>query len=76
MFLRAILKVEFEKSIDDQERLREFVLESFKIVVNESSLKEAGNKIKDLDYITLNIKVPSISKRNVIDNLDLSLLLK
>ncbi|CAB4475664.1 unnamed protein product [Rhizophagus irregularis] len=82
MFLRAICKVEFEKSKADQENLRKFVLESFKIVLDYEKgevegLDIPGNTIKNtLDHLTLDIKVPSISKRNIVDSIDLKLLLK
>lgn len=82
MFLRAICKVEFEKSKTDQESLRKFILESFKIVLDHEKgevegLDIPGNTIKNtLDHLTLDIKVPSISKRNIVDSIDLKLLLK
>ena len=82
MFLRVILKVEFEKSKTDQESLCKFVLESFKIVLNyeqgrAEGLDIPGNIIKStLDHLTLDIRVPSISKHNIVNNMDLKLLLK
>lgn len=81
-FLRAINKVEFERSKVDQDSLCRFVLESFRIVLDheksaEIGLDTSGNVIKNtLDYITLDIKVPSASKRNIIDNINLRVLLK
>ncbi|RGB22336.1 hypothetical protein C1646_776263 [Rhizophagus diaphanus] len=71
MFLRAICKVEFEKSKADQESLRKFILELFKIVLDYEKgevegLDIPGNTIKNtLDHLTLDIKVPSTSKRNI-----------
>jgi hypothetical protein len=83
MHLRAIQKDEFESSKDDQEQLKKFVIESFKIVHNYELNKDGaaidlpGDIIKKtLDRITLEIKVPSVSKHNIVDNLDLKKLLR
>ncbi|CAB4459559.1 unnamed protein product [Rhizophagus irregularis] len=83
MHLRAIQKNEFESSKDDQEQLKKFVIESFKIVHNYELNKDGaaidlpGDIIKKtLDRITLEIKVPSVSKHNIVDNLDLKKLLR
>ncbi|CAB4413185.1 unnamed protein product [Rhizophagus irregularis] len=83
MHLRAIQKDEFESSKDDQEQLKKFVIESFKIVHNYELNKDgaaidlSGDIIKKtLDRITLEIKVPSVSKHNIVDNLDLKKLLR
>ncbi|CAG8780182.1 20713_t:CDS:2, partial [Rhizophagus irregularis] len=64
MHLRAIQKDEFESSKDDQEQLKKFVIESFKIVLDYELLDKdgadvdlPGDKIKKtLDHITLGIK--------------------
>jgi hypothetical protein len=85
LYLRAIEKIEFEESRIDQEKLSNFVLESFKIVLNYEQKKTTTNSILDipsnvikntLDHITIGIKVPSISKYNIVNDLDLRKLLK
>ncbi|GBC42271.2 hypothetical protein GLOIN_2v1791514 [Rhizophagus irregularis DAOM 181602=DAOM 197198] len=70
---------EFESSKDDQEQLKKFVIESFKIVLDYELLDKdgadvdlPGDKIKKtLDHITLGIKVHSVSKHDIVNTLDL-----
>jgi hypothetical protein len=84
LHLRAIQKDEFESSKDDQEQLKKFVIESFKIVLDYELLDKdgadvdlPGDKIKKtLDHITLGIKVHSVSKHNIVNTLDLKKLLR
>ncbi|CAB5203348.1 unnamed protein product [Rhizophagus irregularis] len=68
MHLRAIQKDEFESSKNDQEQLKKFVIESFKIVLDYELLDKDGANVdlpgdkikKTLDHITLGIKVHSV----------------
>ncbi|CAB4475103.1 unnamed protein product [Rhizophagus irregularis] len=84
MHLCAIQKDEFESSKDDQEQLKKFVIESFKIVLDYELLDKdgvdvdlPGDKIKKtLDHITLGIKVHSVSKHDIVNTLDLKKLLR
>ena len=80
LHLKAINKVKFEEAKEDQEKLRKFVLKSFKIVVNyeqKNSVNILKDTIKDtLNYITVNIKVPSISAHDIVNNLDIENLIK
>jgi len=80
LHLKAINKVKFEEAKEDQEKLRKFVLESFKIIVNyekKNSVNIPKDTIKDtLNYITVNIKVPSISAHDIVNNLDIENLIK
>src|SRR5687768_17311720 len=81
-YLRAVQKDKFEESKEDHEKLKRFVIESFKIVLDYEQNKDGtetidppGDVIKTLDHITLEIKVPSSSKHNVVNSLDIKKLL-
>jgi len=80
LHLKAINKTKFEAMKEDHKRLRDFVLESFKAVVDYEQKKSTiGPKdvIKDtLNHITINIKVPSSSGHDIVNNLNIEDLIK
>jgi hypothetical protein len=80
LHLKAIHKKKFEEAKDDHKNLRNFVLESFKAVVDYKkniSTKDPKDVIKDtLNHITININVPSASGHNIVDKLSVEDLIK
>lgn len=82
LHLKAINKTKFEeaKAKEDHKSLRNFVLESFKVVLDfekKESIETPKDVIKDkFNDITINIKVPSSSGYDIVDKLNLSDLLR
>jgi hypothetical protein len=80
LHLKAINKTKFEEAKEDHKSLRDFVLESFKVVLDfekKKSIETPKNIIKDkFNDITINIKVPSSLGHDIVDKLNLSDLLR
>ena len=80
LHLKAINKTKFEAMKEDHKRLRNFVLKSFKAVVDYEQKKSTispKDVIKDtLNHITINIKVPSSSGHDIVNNLNIEDLIK
>jgi hypothetical protein len=80
LHLKAIDKTKFEAASEDQKSLRNFVIESFKIIYEykrNKSTRIPKDAIKNtLNYITINIKVPSSSGHNIANSLNLEDLIK
>ncbi|CAB4407113.1 unnamed protein product [Rhizophagus irregularis] len=80
LHLKAINKTKFEAMKEDHKRLHNFVLESFKAVVDYEQKKSTispKDVIKNtLNHITINIKVPLSSGHDIVNNLNIEDLIK